>query len=38
VKSHTTYTLQTGEVRTIYACAECGQYFSQTYATPLAVV
>jgi hypothetical protein len=36
VKSHTTYTLQTGEVRTIYACAECGQYFSQTYATPLA--
>ena len=36
VKPHTQYTLQTGEARTIYSCPECDQYFSQTYATPLA--
>jgi len=36
VKPHTTYTLQTGETRTIYCCRGCDQYFSQTYATPLA--
>lgn len=36
VKPHTTYTLQTGEARTVYYCAECDRYFSQTYATPLA--
>lgn len=36
VKRHTTYALHTGEARTIYVCSECGQYFSQTYATPLA--
>lgn len=36
VKRHTNYTLHTGEERTIYHCPACGQYFSQTYATPLA--
>lgn len=36
VKPHTPYTLQTGEARIIYYCPKCGEYFSQTSATPLA--
>lgn len=36
VKPHTQYTVQTGEARMIYYCPKCGEYFSQTSATPLA--
>ena len=36
IYAHTTYTVQSGERRTIYACPNCGIYFSETYNTPLA--
>ena len=33
---HTTYTVQSGERRTIYHCRDCDTYFSETCNTPLA--
>jgi len=36
IYAHTTYTVQSGERRTVYACPYCGIYFSETYNTPLA--
>lgn len=34
-RPHTTYTVQNGEQRQIYCCADCGEYFSQTKNTPI---
>lgn len=34
-KAHTTYTVNSGEERTIYHCQECASYFSETKNTPL---
>jgi transposase-like protein len=36
IYAHTAYTVQSGERRTIYACPNCGSYFSETYHTPRA--
>ncbi len=36
IYAHTIYTVQSGERRTVYACPNCGIYFSETYHTPLA--
>jgi transposase-like protein/IS1 family transposase len=36
IYAHTTYTVQSGARRTVYACPHCGIYFSETYNTPLA--
>lgn len=35
-KSHTTYTVDSGEQRQIFYCRECGDYFSETKNTPIA--
>lgn len=35
-KRHGGYSVQSGEVRTIFQCQECGHYFSETQNTPLA--
>jgi transposase-like protein len=35
-KRHTTYSLKSGEQRSIFCCQECGNYFSETNNTPLA--
>jgi transposase-like protein len=34
-KCHTTYTVKSGEQRSIFYCADCGNYFSETKNTPL---
>lgn len=34
-KSHTTYTVKSGEQRTVYHCQACDTYFSETKNTPL---
>jgi len=36
IYAHTTYTVQRGERRTVYACPDGGIYFSESYNTPLA--
>jgi len=36
IYAHPSYTVQSGERRTVYACPDCGIYFSETYNTPLA--
>jgi transposase-like protein len=36
IYAHTTYAVQSGERRTVYARPNCGIYFSETYNTPLA--
>lgn len=36
IQAHTTYTIQTGEQRSIYQCQLCQAYFSETQNTPLA--
>jgi transposase-like protein len=36
IKFHTTYTVGSGEQRTIYHCPVCDNYFSETHNTPLA--
>jgi transposase-like protein len=36
VKVHTTYTVQSGDLRSIYYCPACQCSFSETYDTPLA--
>ncbi len=36
IESHTTYTIQSGEERTIHYCRACQDYFSETKNTPLA--
>lgn len=36
VKVHTGYTVQSGDVRSIYHCPACPCFFSETYDTPLA--
>lgn len=36
IEAHTTYTIQSGEERTIYYCPACQAYFSETKNTPLA--
>jgi len=35
-KPHTTYTVTSGEARTLYQCQDCDNYFSETKNTPLA--
>ncbi len=34
-KPHTTYTVNSGEQRTLYQCQACEAYFSETKNTPL---
>lgn len=36
LKVHTVYTVQDGETRRLYYCADCHCYFSETYGTGLA--
>jgi transposase-like protein len=36
IQVHTTYTIQTGEQRSLYQCQLCQDYFSETQNTPLA--
>jgi transposase-like protein len=36
IEAHTTYTIQSGEKRTIHYCRACQDYFSETKNTPLA--
>ncbi len=36
IQFHTTYTIQSGEERSIHHCHDCGDYFSETKDTPLA--
>ena len=36
VKPHCQYKIKSGEKRTLFACQDCGRYFSETKNTPLA--
>ena len=36
IRLHTTYTIKSGEERTIHKCQDCFEYFSETKNTPLA--
>jgi hypothetical protein len=35
MKGHCRYTVKNGEIRTVYVCQDCGNYFSETKNTPL---